>query len=63
MAEKKLNLLATLDAKTAYAGADYVVIATQTNYDSKKNFFDTSAVEDVIKLVISVNPDAIMVIK
>lgn len=63
LAEKKLNLTATLDAKTAYAGADYVVIATPTNYDSKKNFFDTSAVEDVIKLVISVNPDAIMVIK
>ena len=63
LAEKELNLSATLDAKTAYADADFVVIAAPTNYDSKKNFFDTSAVEAVIKLVIEYNPDAIMVIK
>ena len=63
LTEKKLNLVATLDAKTAYQNADFVVIAAPTNYDSKKNFFDTSAVEDVIKLVIEYNPDAIMVIK
>ncbi|WP_313187414.1 nucleotide sugar dehydrogenase [Lacrimispora sp.] len=62
-AEKKLNLVATLDAKKAYSGADYVVIATPTNYDSQKNFFDTSAVEAVIKLVMEYAPDAIMVIK
>ena len=61
--EKELNLTATLDAETAYKNADFVVIATPTNYDSKKNFFDTSAVETVIKLVIQYNPDAIMVIK
>ena len=61
--EKELNLTATLDAESAYKGADFVVIAAPTNYDSKKNFFDTSAVEAVIKLVIEYNPDAIMVIK
>lgn len=63
LAEKELNLTATLDAETAYKGADFVVIAAPTNYDSKKNFFDTSAVEAVIKLVIQYNPDAVMVIK
>lgn len=63
LAEKNLNLTATLDAKEAYSDADFVVIAAQTNYDSKKNFFDTSAVEAVIKLVIEYNPEAIMVIK
>lgn len=63
LAEKNLNLVATLDAEAAYTGADFVVIAAPTNYDSKKNFFDTSAVEAVIKLVIQYNPDAIMVIK
>ena len=63
LAEKELDLTATLDAKEAYAGADFVVIAAPTNYDSKKNFFDTSAVEAVIKLVMEYAPDAIMVIK
>ena len=63
LAEKELNLTATLDAKGAYSDADFVVIAAPTNYDSKKNFFDTSAVEAVIKLVIEYNPEAIMVIK
>lgn len=63
LAEKELNLTATLDAEAAYKDADFVVIAAPTNYDSKKNFFDTSAVETVIKLVIQYNPDAIMVIK
>lgn len=61
--EKELNLTATLDAEVAYKDADFVVIAAPTNYDSKKNFFDTSAVEAVIQLVIKYNPDAIMVIK
>lgn len=63
LAEKELDLTATLDAKEAYSDADFVVIAAPTNYDSKKNFFDTSAVEAVIKLVIEYNPEAIMVIK
>lgn len=62
-AEKKLNLTATLDGKSAYADADYVVIAAPTNYDPVKNFFDTHHIEDVIDLVLSVNPDAVMVIK
>lgn len=61
--KEKLNLTATLDAETAYRGADFIVIAAPTNYDSKKNFFDTSAVESVIELAIRCNPDAIMVIK
>lgn len=63
LAERELDLTATLDAGKAYSNADFVVIAAPTNYDSKKNFFDTSAVEAVIKLVIENNPDAIMVIK
>lgn len=63
LAEKNLNLEATLDAKYAYSDADFVVIAAPTNYDSKKNFFDTSAVESVIELVLKYNPNAIMVIK
>jgi UDPglucose 6-dehydrogenase len=62
-AEKELNLTATLDGKSAYADADFVVIAAPTNYDPVKNFFDTHHIEDVIDLVLSVNPDAIMVIK
>lgn len=61
--EKELKLTATLDAESAYKDADFIVIAAPTNYDSKKNFFDTSAVETVVKLVIEYNPDAIMVIK
>lgn len=61
--EKELDLSATLDARTAYRDADYVVIAAPTNYDSQKNFFDTSAVEAVINLVIECNPNAIMIIK
>ena len=63
LAEKELNLTATLDAKSAYSNAEFIVIATPTNYDSKKNYFDTSAVEEVIRLVMEVNPNAIMVIK
>lgn len=63
LSEKELNLTATLDGKAAYKNADYVVIAAPTNYDSKKNYFDTSAVEAVIQLVLDVNPNAIMVIK
>lgn len=62
-AEKELNLTATLDGKSAYADADFVVIAAPTNYDPIKNFFDTHHIEDVIDLVLSVNPDAVMVIK
>lgn len=63
LSEKTLNLTATLDGRKAYSEADYVIIAAPTNYDSQKNYFDTSAVEDVIRLVMEVNPRAIMVIK
>lgn len=63
LTEKELDLTATLDAKGAYTNADFVVIATPTNYDAKKNFFDTSAVEQVIELVLEYNPEAIMIIK
>ncbi|MBR3433390.1 MAG: nucleotide sugar dehydrogenase [Bacteroidaceae bacterium] len=63
LAEKELDLTATLDGKSAYRDADFVVIAAPTNYDSAKNFFDTHHIEDVIDLVLSVNPDAVMVIK
>ena len=63
LAEKELDLTATLDAEAAYKDADFVIIAAPTNYDSQKNFFDTSAVETVIGLVMKYNPDAVMVIK
>ena len=63
LAEKNLNLTATLDGASAYADADFVVIAAPTNYDPVKNYFDTSRVEEVIELIKSVNPNAIMVIK
>ena len=63
MAEKELDLTATLDAESAYKKADFVVVAAPTNYDSRKNYFDTSAVEEVVGLVISCNPDAVIVIK
>lgn len=63
LAEKPLNLIATLDGKSAYVDVDFVVIATPTNYDPVKNYFDTSRVEEVIDLVLEVNPDAVMVIK
>ena len=62
-AEKELNLTATLDGKAAYKDADFVIIAAPTNYDPVKNFFDTHHIEDVIDLVLSVNPDAVMIIK
>ena len=63
LAEKPLDLTATLDGRAAYAGADFVVIAAPTNYDPVKNYFDTHCIEDVIDLVLEVNPDAVMVIK
>ena len=63
LAEKNLDLTATLDGETAYRNADFVIIAAPTNYDSRKNFFDTSAVEAVIRLVMKVNPEAVLVIK
>lgn len=63
LAEKNLNLTATLDAESAYMNADFIIVATPTNYDPQKNFFDTSSVEAVIKLVMKYNPNAVMVIK
>ena len=63
LSEKELNLTATLDGRSAYKEADFVVIAAPTNYDPQKNFFDTHHIEDVIDLVLEVNPDAAMVIK
>ena len=63
LAEKQLNLSATLDGRKAYSEADFIVIAAPTNYDPMKNYFDTSHVEEVIDLVLEVNPDAVMVIK
>ena len=63
LAEKPLNLVATLDGKSAYKDADFVAIAAPTNYDPVKNYFDTTHVEEVIDLVLKVNPDAVMVIK
>lgn len=63
LAEKELDLTATLDGEAAYKDADFIIIAAPTNYDSKKNFFDCSAVEAVIELVLKVNPDAMMIIK
>ena len=63
LAEKELHLTATLDGHTAYKEADFVVIAVPTNYDPQKNFFDTHLIEDVIDLVLEVNPEAVMVIK
>ena len=63
LAEKKLNLTATLDGASAYRDADFIVIAAPTNYDPVKNYFDTHHLEDVIDLVLSVNPDAVMIIK
>ena len=62
-ASKDLRLSATLDGKTAYTGAEFVIIAAPTNYDPVKNFFDTSHVEEVVEMVLSVNPAAVMVIK
>ena len=63
LAQKELRLSATMDAEAAYTDADFIVIAAPTNYDSRKNFFDTSAVEAVIRLAIQYNPDAVMIIK
>ena len=63
LSDKELNLTATLDSESAYSNADFVVIAAPTNYDSKKNYFDTSAVEAVINLVMKYNPSAVMIIK